>query len=257
MQCPNCNAAVFENDRFCGECGTDVSALTTKVENTTQTEQQSTAQASRPAARPAANSSNAYVKTALSFAKNALLKPASLIGGNKMYAPSVTAGTVGILTVILSLLFFIMTRATVGEYTEVPISALFNVLIISAVIIAVFYGITMLMNILVLKTSISWKKILHDFSVSTTIVLVLFIIAIAFSAITLVEISAFFMIIGLLLFITAPIYIFMKYATDDNVKFDSFYALIIYFVANAIVYYITVRLIVAQSMYYIEDLFMF
>lgn len=248
MQCPNCNAQIFENDRFCGECGTDVSAVTGKpAASGTQ----------QPQSGVSSKQSSTYFTTVLTFFKNAILRPGTLIGADKIYAPSVTTGTVGMATVIFSLLFFIMGRSFAGPYAEVPFSVLVRIFFFMAVIIAIYYGVTMLMNVLLLKNAKSWQQILHDFSVSTTIVLGLFIVAIAFSAITLVEIGALFWVVGLLLFITAPIYIFLKYAQNDNVKFDSYYSLIIYFVINAIIYYILLRITIAQSLYFMEDLFMF
>lgn len=258
MQCPNCNAQIFENDRFCGECGTDVSAVTMK-QTAFQTEHNINEEAGqqRKAAQKANSNANTYFTTVLSFIKNAFIKPGTLIAGDKIYAPSVTAGTVGIGTLIVSLLLFIFSRSVAGPYTEVPFSVLLTIIFSMAVIIAIYFGVTMLMNVLLLKNTKSWQQILHDFSVSTTIVLGLFIISIAFSAITLVEIGALFWIVGILLFITAPIYIFLKYAQGNNVKFDSYYSLIIYFVINAVIYYILVRIAIAQSMYYVEDLFMF
>lgn len=248
MQCPNCNAQIFEDDSFCGECGKDVSSTTGRsaASGTQQTH-----------AGASSNKSSTYFTTVLTFLKNAILRPGAMIGADKIYAPSVTAGTVGMATVVFSLLLFIFSRSVAGPYTEVPFSALLNIIFGMAVIIAIYYGVTMLMNVLLLQNKKSWQQILHDFSVSTTIVLGLFIIAIAFSAITLVEIGALFWIVGILLFITAPIYIFLKYAQSNNVKFDSYYSLIIYFVINAIIYYILVRIAIAQSLYYIEDLFMF
>lgn len=248
MQCPNCNAQIFESDRFCGECGTDVSAITGRpaASGTQQTNAGATS-----------NRSSTYFTTVLTFFKNAILRPGTMIGADKIYAPSVTAGTVGMATAVFSLLLFIFSRSVAGPYTEVPFSALLSIIFSMAVIIAIYYGVTMLMNVLLLKNKKSWQQILHDFSISTTIVLGLFIIAIAFSAITLVEIGALFWIAGLLLFITAPIYIFLKYAQSNNVKFDSYYSLIIYFVINAIIYYILLRIAIAQSLYYMEDLFMF
>lgn len=251
MQCPNCNAHIFEGDRFCGECGTDVSAVTGKQPDV------NTGFRSEPQPTASARKGNTYFKTALTFFKNSILRPGSMIGAGKIYAPAVTAGTVGISALIVSLLFFIMTRSFAGPYTDVPFSVLINIFFAMAVLIVIYYGVTMLMNVLLLKNAKSWQQILHDFSVSTTIVLSLFVVAIGFSAITLVEIGALFWIVGLLLFITAPIYILLKYAQNDNVKFDSYYSLIIYFVINAIIYYILVRITIAQSLYYMEDLFMF
>lgn len=256
MQCPNCKAQIFEGDRFCGECGTDVSKITGyepdngHIKMVSDTNQQGKAGTSAP-------NSNTYFKTVLSFIKNSFLRPGRMIGADKIYAPSVTSGTVGMAAVIVSLLFFIMGRSLAGPYTSVPFSVLFRIFFVLAVLIAIYYGVTMLMNVLLLKNAKSWQQILHDFSVSTTIVLGLFVVAIGFSAITLVEIGMLFWVVGSLLFITAPIYIFLKYAQNHKVKFDSYYSLIIYFIINAIIYYILVRIAIAQSLYYMEDLFMF
>lgn len=258
MQCPNCNTQIFENDRFCGECGTEVSAVTMKQTATQNQSDAIEADSDHPKATQKSNSNtNTYFTTVLSFIKNTFIRPGTMIASDKAYAPSVTAGTVGMATLIVSLLFFIFSRSVAGPYTEIPFSVLINIVFSMAVIIAIYYGVTMLMNVLLLRNTKHWQQILHDFSVSTTIVLGLFIIAIAFSAITLVEIGILFWIVGIFLFITAPIYIFLKYAQNNNVKFDSYYSLIIYFVINAIIYYILVRIAIAQSLYYMEDLFMF
>lgn len=261
MQCPNCNAPIFENDRFCGECGTDVSAVTME-QTATQTESKINTEdgqktESKTAAQQKSNNAGTYFTLVLSFIKNAFVKPGTIIGSGKVYAPSVTAGTVGMATLIVSLLFFIMTRSFAGPYAEVPFGIFVRVFFTMAVLIAVFYGVTMLMNALLLKTAVSWQQILHDFSVSTIIVLGMYTVAVLFSAITLVEIGLLFFVIGSLLFITAPIYIFLRYAGNNNVKFDSYYSLVIYFVINAIVYYILVRIAVAQSMSELERLLMF
>lgn len=255
MQCPNCHAQIFENDRFCGECGTDVSAVTMQqpADAARQQDHPDTGGHTQPKKNSNAGS---FFTTVLTFFKNSFLKPGSMIGSGKIYAPQVTAATVGIAALIVSLLFFIMSRSFAGPYTEIPISFLISVFFTLAVIIAIFFGITMLMNVLLLKTKSSWQQILHDFSVSTTVVLGLYTIAILFSAITLVEIGVLFWMIGSLLFITAPIYIFLRYAGNNNVKFDSYYSLVIYFLINAIVYYIIIRIAVAQSLSELESLFM-
>src|SRR5699024_8048242 len=103
--------------------------------------------------------------------------------------------------------------------------------------------------------------VVNDFSIAIVIVYSIFTIAALLNLITLYEIGILFSFIGFLLFISTPIYILLRYAENANVKFDSFYAMIIYYVLVSIVFYILGRLaltvFIENFLYEIENMMMF
>ena len=136
-------------------------------------------------------------------------------------------------------------RSALGDVV-IPFSTLFEYLIAMIILFGVFFGITYLLVLIVIRESKHWKDVFNDFSVPAVIVFTLFILASLLNLITLYELGFLVSLVGFLLFITAPVYIFLRYAENNNVKFDSFYALIIYYVLAAIVFYIMGRLVVGM-----------
>ncbi len=256
MKCPNCNAEIFEGDRFCGECGHNLS----NIESPSDDEQKTTVNRVKPEAgskKPENNNNyqstpeqgnektKAYFTEVTSFFKDAVLSPGKSIG--RPYDTSVVAGTVGLLLLIASLITFIQMRSVLGDIA-VPFSTLFEYLIGLAIMFGVFFGITYLLLTIVIRQNKHWKNVFSDYSIPAVIVFSLFILASLLNLITLYEIGFIVGLVAILLFITIPVYILLRYAENNNVKFDSFYALIIYYVLAAIVFYIMGRLIVTVFM---------
>ena len=255
MKCPKCSAQVFEEDKFCGECGQDLtkmkplegdpdSVLNDANQDSDLKESEKINNYNSPAGQ-GNEKAKTYFSEVLSFFKDAVLSPGRSIG--RRYDISIVAGTVGLLLLIGSLITFIQMRSALGDVV-VPFSTLFEYLIAMVILFGVFFGITYLLILIVIRESKHWKDVFNDFSIPAIIVFTLFILASLLNLITLYEIGFLVSLIGFLLFITEPVYILLRYAENNNVKFDSFYALIIYYVLAAIVFYIMGRLVIGMFM---------
>lgn len=251
MKCPNCGAQVFEEDKFCGECGQDLTKMdplagdSEPVLNDVNQDPYLKESEKNNNYNSSSNQGNEKAKTyfteVLSFYKGAVLSPGRSIG--RRYDISIVAGTVGLLLLIGSLITFVQMRSALGDVI-IPFSTLFEYLIAMIILFGVFFGITYLLVLIVIRESKHWKDVFNDFSVPAVIVFTLFILASLLNLITLYELGFLVSLVAFLLFITAPVYIFLRYAENNNVKFDSFYALIIYYALAAIVFYIMGRLVV-------------
>lgn len=72
MECPNCNAHIFEGDRFCGECGTDVSAATGQQTDIGNVNMESGTEQPQPGV--SAGKDDRYIKTGLTFFRDVILR---------------------------------------------------------------------------------------------------------------------------------------------------------------------------------------
>lgn len=268
MKCPNCSAEVFEEDKFCGECGQDLTKMepvagktesdVNEVKQDTYLKESEKNDNYNGTASQGSEKAKSYFTDVLSFFREAALSPGKSIGNT--YNIQVVAGTVGLLILISSLITFIQMRSVLGD-VAVPFSTLFEYLIAMVILFGVFFGITYLLLLIVIRESKHWKNVFNDFSIPAVIVFSLFILASLLNLITLYEIGFLVSLIGFLLFITTPVYILLRYAENNNVKFDSFYALIIYYVLTAIVFYIMGRLVLSIFMenflYELNNMMMF
>lgn len=261
MKCPNCNAEIFEGDNFCGECGYNLS--NSEEEGSTINESENNAQydqEDRTTNNQNGEQAKVYFTEMLSFSKKAILSPGKAIGHTYNYNISVVAGAVGLLLILSSLITFIQMRSAFGE-VAISFSTFFEIIIAAAILFGVFFGITYLMLMIVVKQNRHWKNVFNDFSIPVVIVYSLFILAALLNLITLYEIGLLVSFIGFLLFITTPIYILLRYSENTNVKFDSFYAIIVYYVLVSIVFYIIGRLaltvFIENFLYEFENMMMF
>lgn len=249
MRCPNCSAEIFEGDKFCGECGHALSevnsenAIHTAPKSGNTDAEYGSEGVTNPDTHDRANNqpvgNNSYFYEVLSFFKAAILSPGRTIGSN--YSIGVTSGTVGLLILLSSLLTFIQMRLTMGEFF-ITFSTFFETLVVLALMVAVFFGITYLLLAIVIRQNQHWHRIFNDYAVAMVIAITFFILSALLNLITLYELGVIAGLIGVLLFLTTPIYILLRYAENHNVKFDSFYAMIIYFVLVVIVFYIILRI---------------
>lgn len=252
MKCPNCNAEVFEGDKFCGECGYDLSNHTPEPasKNENMKEPESDDSMSSQAGHFNQGKDNrkngdakSYFIEALNFFKDSIVSPGKMIGSGHRYNISVTSGTIGMLVLITALITFIQMRSDVGV-RFITFSTFFEILILMLITVAVFFGLTYLMLSIVTRHNKPWQRIFNDFAVPVLIIHSLFIAAALLNLITLFEIGAIFILIGFLLFLSTPIYIPLRYAQSNTVRFDSYYSMIIYFVVVAIVFYVIGRIFI-------------
>lgn len=257
MECPNCGAEVFEGDKFCGECGHDVSNITHSGSDTEEKPAQNihNEQQSPTPEEPLSSNVNAsYIfNEGWGMIKNAFIEPGKLIGSREYTSSAISGSVIAALLLVFSLLTFIALRSTTSDVTSfygepiVPISVFFYTLFYGILIFAIFFLITLLMNKLMIKSSAPWEKVLNDFSLASIISISSFIIGVLLNLVSLYEIGIFFFIIGGVLFGVTPLYIFLRYAENNNIKLDSYYAVTIYIVLCGFAYYIIGRIIVAQA----------
>lgn len=273
MKCPNCSAEIFLNDRFCGECGEKVEHLTKNAEsenadtesehihnsngynasnNDMKSFQSETVPAGGSTEVNKGNEMNSHVSSGLEMLKTAFKNPGKSIGSKEYFPPAITASVIGLFILLFSVLTFIFARSSTSEVatfygeTIVPASILIQLFMYTLLLFALFFGILFALNALIIKNSVPWQKALNDYAVSSIVVISFYIFGVILEMIRLYEIGAIFLAIGGLLFAFAPLYIFLRYAENNNTKFDSFYSLVLYIIFSAIAYYIVVRIIIAQ-----------
>ncbi|MFD2830758.1 zinc ribbon domain-containing protein [Corticicoccus populi] len=251
MKCQNCGSEVFSGDRFCGECGHEVSSVTQAgKQNESYINNESTSETNTESR---STNTGTLFNDSWNLIKSAFVQPAQLISSKSFSPAAVSGGVPAALLLLFSLLAFITMRSTTssvqGFYGEafVPISVFFYTFLYAVLIFALFFFITFLMNKVLTVNSAPIEKVLYDFSITSIIIISLFIIGILLNLISLYEIGAFFFFIGAALFSFSPLYIFLKYAENNNAKFDTYYSIAIYIVLSAIAYYIIIRVVVAQA----------
>lgn len=260
MQCPNCGAEIFKEDKFCGECGHNVSDITQANDasdgTTTETSEHQQSYIQETSAEDQTSSGidvSSILNEGWSMIKSAFLAPAKLIGSKEYYSSAVSGSVIAVLLLVFSLLAFITMRNATSDATSlygepiIPISAFFYTFLYGLLIFAVFFLITLLMNKLIIEASAPWEKVLNDFSLTSIIIISLFIVGVLLNLISLYEIGLFFFAIGGAFFGISPLYIFLRYAENNNTKIDSYYSVAIYVILCAIAYYIIVRIMVAQA----------
>lgn len=252
MKCPNCSAQIYKGDKFCGECGENVAAVTSDKTNGEDTTDEHGANAAEGNNKPGFDAQH-FMDEGLSLLKRTFVQPGKLIGSGEYYSGTVAGGVIGLLLLIFSIFAFIVGRIVTSGATDflgeplVPFSMLFMTFLYALLIFALFFLITFVMNRMIIKAAAPWEKVLSDFAVSSIIVIAFFTAGMLLNVISLYEIGAIFFAVGGLLFAFAPLYIFLRYAENNNTKLDTFYSLIIYIVLCAIAYYIVIRIIIAQA----------
>lgn len=223
MNCQHCQEEVYEEDKFCGNCGYNLSSdFTDKSENHS-------------------NISESYFASVLEFIKTIFKNPGNVIGSFNNFTISVATGVLTIMIILFSLLKLIQTRSFNYEI-YISFTAFFEYALILAIVLAVYFGVAALFLSLVLKSRQSINYMFKDFSFISMFVTTIFIIAVMTDLFTLYEISTFLNIVAALLLITSPYYLYVKYSADHNEKFDGFYALILYLILASIVTLIIYRI---------------
>lgn len=142
MHCPKCNAQIFEGDKFCGECGADVSSLSSKetfdpnnsneskkneapskANQTIHTTEDSNQQANNHVhldnayqeASPANHDThhqsvqnekvNSFLKDMLNFIKDTFKSPTQTALNARRYSPAITVVALAVFVLINSLVF--------------------------------------------------------------------------------------------------------------------------------------------------------
>ncbi|WP_411843855.1 hypothetical protein [Salinicoccus sp. HZC-1] len=273
MKCPNCSVEIFPEDKFCGECGEKVDDFTENgslnnmntepndlhnssdfdvSNNETAHSQKTTAGAAEISSLSDSKNVNSYINSGMEMFKESFKSPGRFIGSKDYFPPALTVTVVALLILLFSILTFIFARSSTASVTSfygeeiIPGSALFQLFIYTSLLFVLFFGILLVLNLLVIRNSVPWQKTLNDYAVSSIVVISFYILGILLEMIRLYEIGAVFLAIGGLLFAFAPLYIFLRYAENNNTKFDSFYSLVLYIVLCAIGYYIVIRIIIAQ-----------
>src|SRR5699024_10319261 len=113
---------------------------------------------------------------------------------------------------------------------------------------AIFFGILMLFNKMLLRTPKPFAKTFGHYISLSVIVIAINTLAYLFILIRLPEFSLILLGISISLFIVVSLYMYVKYLMETASKIDSFYSVMIYFVLTGLVYYIIAR-IFANNLY--------
>lgn len=257
MKCPRCNGPIFENDKFCGECGNDLRDVTAQSDGKVpESDYQESVEFGRAEHSQYGTSTTeattvnqpTYLNEAFEFIKSAIVSPENTVKEKHIASPWISTLVPTALLFLLSVLTLIVLRLATAPsaYLEVEISVMFQVFFYSILTFSLFYLVLLLMNKWIVKNPVPWDKVLNDYALLSVIVIGSYIMAVLLLWIKLYEISLVVSLIGSIIFYIAPIYIFLKYAEYNNSKLDTFYSLFIYIILTAVAYYIVIRMVIAE-----------
>lgn len=223
MNCQHCQEEVYEEDKFCGNCGCNLSSDSIDKSG------------------HHSNVSESYFASVIEFIKTIFKNPGNVIGSFNNFTISVATGVLSLMIILFSLLTLIQTRSFNYEI-YISFTAFFEYALILVIVLAVYFGVAVLFLSVALKRRQLINYIFKDFIVISIFVTAIFILALMIGLFTLYEISTFLNIVATLLLITSPYYLYVKYSADHNEKFDGFYALILYLILASIVTLIIYRI---------------
>lgn len=210
MECPKCNAEGFERNEYCQECGYDL------LDDSTN--------------EPESD----FFEEIMSFYKSAFLSPWKSIGRPIHMSTVIIA--VGLLLSTLSLISVLRLMTAFdgspppGSTPLMPLVITFIVfLIILAVVFLIYYGLTYLMNVIVIKDREHWKQVFSDFSLLAVILNTLYILFALSVEILPSAIGLLSILIGFVLSISVPVFVVSKYAMNNNSRINIVLPIIIYY----------------------------
>lgn len=275
MCCPNCGTPVGPDDRFCGECGTDLTKSKPVTATAQETEDQpdtSHTHASvathaetpseikpeyhpknehahqEPHTQPTNSNQQAAFDTdkfnqqaneikheGSSFFSKLFKSHDSVVAEDQPFSLKFIGILAAVFLIISLLVITILVPQEVSFLGVSKASAVSNLFFSLILFIALGYGILALTARLTIKDSISFVKLLSDFVFMNTFSFILFILGILLLRLEIISIGSFLTLLGIISFYSAAIYIITKYSSFHAIRIPVFFGILLYITLQLIV----------------------
>ncbi|AYU54220.1 zinc-ribbon domain-containing protein [Staphylococcus debuckii] len=271
MYCPNCGAPVGPDDRFCGECGTDltkskpVAATAQKTEDQPDTSRTNSSAVTHAETQPEHHSKNEHAHQephtqpsnsnqqpafdtdkfnqqaneikheGSTFFSKLLKSHDSVVAEDQPFSLKFIGILAAVFLIISLLVIVILVPQEVSIFGVSKASAVSNLFFSLILFIALGYGILALTARLTIKDSISFVKLLSDFVFVNTFSFILFIVGILLLRLEIISIGSFLTLLGIISFYSAAIYIITKYSSFHAIRIPVFFGILLYIALQLIV----------------------
>lgn len=258
MNCPNCGAPVEHDDRFCGECGTDLTQHAAVSSSKTSTPQhthtshndysetvhsQTNTQPSQSNQQPTFDKekfnqqANEIKHEGSSFFSKLFKSHDSVVSENRPFSLKFVG--------ILSPVFLIITLITLTILIPKEVNMIGYGITKSGLVTKSFFGILLFIVIgyaalagvtrLIIKDHISFAKLLSDYVFINTFSFIFFILGVLLFRLEIYSLGLFLTFLGIISFYATAIYLLTKYSSFHAIRIPVFFGVVIYLVIQIIV----------------------
>ncbi|GEP83637.1 Acyl-CoA cholesterol acyltransferase [Staphylococcus piscifermentans] len=275
MYCPNCGTPVGPDDRFCGECGTDLTKSKPVTDTAQKTEDQPDTSRTHASAathaetpsetQPERHSKNEHAQQephtqptnsnqqpafdtdkfnqqaneikheGSSFFSKLFKSHDSVVAEDQPFSLKFIGILAAVFLIISLLVITILVPQEVSIFGISKANAVSNLFFSLVLFIALGYGILALTARLTIKDAISFVKLLSDFVFVNTFSFILFILGILLLRLEIISIGSFLTLLGIISFYSAAIYIITKYSSFHAIRIPVFFGILIYIALQLIV----------------------
>ncbi|MBO1198433.1 zinc-ribbon domain-containing protein [Staphylococcus simiae] len=166
------------------------------------------------------------------FFSGAFISPDHLINNRKVFSYKLLASLIVIGFIVMAIALAIFSRTILSGLLSGFISGtlIMRILLIAFAFIAVNIGATYVISKLMVRGRLTFQQVLSDYVLINSITIAIFIIGVFAFIIGTYTFASAIMLITILLFIISGMYLVAKYSGRDQVKFSSFYAIVIYLI---------------------------
>lgn len=250
MKCPKCGAPVEQDDRFCGECGIDLTKVSAvSSQNSTESESSQALHNHNENEPTHSNQQPSFDKEKFnqhaneikhegtSFFSQLFKSHDNVIAGTKSFSLKFIG--------ILSAVFLILTLIVLAIFVPSEVNYIGYGVTKSGIVTKSFFGILLFLIIsygllagvtrLVVKDNISFAKILSDFVFINTFSFIFFILGLLLLRGEIYSIGSFLLLLGIVSFYASAVYLITKYSSYHTLRIPVFFGIIIYIVVQFIV----------------------
>src|SRR5699024_7504715 len=266
MNCPNCGATVQPGDKFCGECGTNLTTVNKKETfvPSSKSEENAHVQTSkdsqeREAARPVDSNQqaskenqpihnnesvhnekvNGFLKETWNFTLDTFKAPTHTTLNARRYNVG-AALTALALFILLNALIFTGMLSSLYSYGSMSyvhsfpfLSVMLRLFFVLALYFFVLYAVGLALS-MIFNKFVDFKTLIKQYSSVFIISISLHVISLLFALLGIIQISIFFMLLALIVLVFTTLYVFLTNSENKTVRLDKLYISILHFLAIAL-----------------------
>lgn len=265
MNCPNCGTKIQPGDKFCGECGADLTNLNQKEKfvPTSKTEENAHVQASKESqekedvrpvdsnqqspneSQPIHNNSvhnekvNGFLKETWNFTLDTFKAPTHTTLNANRYNVGAALTALALFILLNALVFTGMLSSlySYGSMSYVQSFPFLNVMLRLFFVLALYlfalYAAGLALS-MIFNKFINFKTLIKQYSSVFIISISLHVISLLFALLGSIQLYIFFMLLALIVLVFTPLYVFLINSENKNVGLDKLYISILHFLAIAL-----------------------